>query len=279
VGVDGSSSSSPGNLPHLQRDIAESYIAIDGRAEIRIQPTEIRCVLAVTSESETAAECQKAVDATIENLRAAWLKMGVPKENIVADFIAVLPRYEWNLEKRGNLNAGIEKRVGYRMQTNLHLAVPSDEQAKAAIDLAFAQGVTDIIAFDYWSKELDEVKVKAQREALQAAKSKANLLFEGLFENKPPAINLQEQTVVHYPEALYQSFENVDREYATAPSFRDVPFIHAHRPKNTYYRGLYPHSDVQARDLPMRPEISVVSTVRIYYESPAAVKRVKGQGD
>ncbi len=35
------------NLPHLDRETVEGFIAIDGRAEIRVRPTEIRVVLAV----------------------------------------------------------------------------------------------------------------------------------------------------------------------------------------------------------------------------------------
>ncbi len=35
--------------------------------------------------------------------------------------------------------------------------------------------------------------------ALQAAQSKAEVLLGTIFERRPPAINLQEQTVGHYP--------------------------------------------------------------------------------
>ncbi|MHB8972363.1 MAG: hypothetical protein ACYC3X_14045 [Pirellulaceae bacterium] len=55
----------------------------------------------------------------------------------------------------------------------------------------------------------------------------------------------------------------------------DVPFIRAYRPRNTYYRGLNHDGDVQAAGLPMQPEISVVSTVRLYFESPAALRPKK----
>jgi hypothetical protein len=47
-------------------------------------------------------------------------------------------------------------------------------------------------------------------------------------------------------------------------------FIHAYHPRHTYYRGLFSNSDVQPHDLPMKPEISVVSTVRLYFKSPAS---------
>lgn len=51
------------------------------------------------------------------------------------------------------------------------------------------------------------------------------------------------------------------------------PRIHAHRPKNTYYRGHIQGADIQPLgELPMH-EITVVSTVRLYYASPAAAVR------
>ena len=48
------------NLPQLDREIVEGFIAIDGRAELRVRPTEIRVVLAVTSEGASALTSGKA---------------------------------------------------------------------------------------------------------------------------------------------------------------------------------------------------------------------------
>ncbi len=254
----------------LDREIAESYIAVDGRAEIRVRPTEIRLVLAVTSEGETAQECQESIAKMVARLKQAWVKLEIPPENIVEDFIAVLPLYEWKLEKRGDVDVGVEQRVGFRMQTNIHLAVPNDGTAPAAFTAAFEQGVTDIIAFDYWSRELDTIKVKAREQALKAARSKSDLLLGELFDKRPPVINVQEETTVRYPESLYHSFVNTLEQNVTTSWRRDVPLIHAYRPRNTYYRGLDSDGDIQPRELPMHPEIAVVSTVRLYFESPAA---------
>jgi len=259
------------DLAALPREVAESFITVDGRAELRIAPSEIRMVLAVTSEGETAAQCQDSIRETIGSLRQGWSKSNLGEDDVVEDFIAVLPRYEWDIEKRNEVEVGIEKKVGYRMQTNLHVAVPNDRVAKTVLAVAFEQGVTDIIAFDYWSDDLDSLKVKARQQALRAAREKADFLLDELLDSRPPAINVQEQTTVHWPESLYQSFVNsVDQQVSPAPR-RDVPLIGAARPKNTYYRGLNSTAvDRQPGGLPMQPEITVVSTVRVYYESPVA---------
>lgn len=261
--------------PLLDREVVESFIAIDGRAEIRVRPTEIRVVLAVTSEGVSAQECQQSIDATIERLKTAWGKLEIAPKNIVEDFIAVLPRYQWKLEQRDDVDVGVEDKVGFRMQTNVHLAVPNNAKALAACTAAFEQGVTDIIAFDYWSRELDDIKLKAREQALEAARNKSDVLLGALFDNRPPVINVQEQTVIRYPESLYHSFENAVDESVTPVWRRNIPFIRSYRPRNTYYRGLYSDGDVQARELPMHPEISVVSNVRLYFESPAAKRATK----
>ncbi len=261
---------SPG-LAALDPEVAQGYITIDGRAELRIKPTEIRVVLAVTAEGESPAACTRLVNETIKKLTTAWQQSGMDQQDIVEDFIAVLPRYEFEIEKIRNQEVAVEKKVGYLMQTNVHLAVKDDAGAMTAINIAFEHGVSDIIAFDYWSKDLDQLKVKARGAAVKAAREKADVLLGTLFEQKPPMINLQESTKVYYPESLYESFTNSsDAEYQTSYSRRDLPQIRTFRPKNTYYRGLYLDGDVQSKELPMRSEISVVSTVRLYFQSPVA---------
>jgi uncharacterized protein YggE len=256
--------------PPMDPKVAVSYITMDGRAEARVRPSEIRIVLAVTAEAETAEKCQQSVTATIDRLKAAWTKMNISPENVFVDFIAVLPRYTWTLERREGSEVGVEKRAGYHMQSNVHLAVPDNARAEAALAAAFAEGVADIIAFDYWSKDLDEAKIKVRREAVKAARAKADDLLAPLFDGKLPIINVQEKTTVRYPESMYASFRASYEETLTPTWRRDVALIHADRPRNTYYRGLSTDGDVQPRELPMQPEISVVSTVRLYYRSPAA---------
>ena len=156
--------------------MAVTYITIDGRAEFRVRPSQIRIVLAVTAEAETAESCQQSVAGTVERLKAAWAKTKVPPENMFVDFIAVLPRYTWTLQQHDGSEVGVEKKAGYHMQSNVHLAVPDNAQAEAALSAAFAQGVTDIIAFDYWSGDLDDAKARVRQEAVRAAKAKAESL-------------------------------------------------------------------------------------------------------
>ena len=238
----------PTDPPILAPKPPKRLSRLKARAELRTPPTEIRIVLAVTTDGEAAKDCQASIRQSMDKLRDAWSEAGVNSDNVVEDFIAVLPRFEWNIEQRGGVDVGVERKSGYRMQTNLHVAVPDDQRAQAALAAAFEHGVTDIIAFDYFSDDLDELKVQALAQALEAARNKADFLLGELLGGLPPVINVQEQTTVHPPETQYQSFTNaIDQEVTPAPR-RDVPLFRAGRPRNTYYRGLSTNSDIQPPD-------------------------------
>jgi uncharacterized protein YggE len=264
--------------PLLQPEMALNYITIEGTADLRVEPEGIRVVLAITSEAPTADACQDKNAAQIQAVRKAWSTLNIPEENIVDDFINVLPVYEWRLSDRDGQQVRLQQREGYRMQSNLHLSVKTEKDAMAAINLAFKQGVTDIVTFDYWSSELDKQKAKARADAVAAAQEKAKTLL-AVFPDTPKVINIQESTAVFFPHSLYQTYENVlEEEVQYNDAWRKYPAIRAYRPKMTFFQGLNSRSDKRPSGPAMKPEIAVVSTVRIYYQSPAD-KVVVSQGN
>ena len=258
--------------PKLTLESAQSFIVVEGKSILSVEPTSIRIVLALTSEAATSRECKAELDQKINQLRQLWNQAGVDNDRIVEDFIAVLPRYEFERGTLGDQEVAQEKKIGYTMQSNIHLAVKDKAEVTKVLGVAFANEVTDIIGFDFWSEELDQKKEEARAKAIQVAKKKSKTLLDGLFEKTPPAINVQENTIVVYPETMYESFANTSsNEYQTNYlSRRSLPLIKVARPKNTYYRGNLTNADTQTAELQMQAKLSVVSTVRIYYESPAA---------
>jgi hypothetical protein len=61
----------------------------------------------------------------------------------------------------------------------------------------------------------------------------------------------------------------LEEEVEYSGAWRDKPAIKAFRPKMTFFNGLQSESDQRPDQTAIRPEIAVVSTVRLYYESPA----------
>jgi uncharacterized protein YggE len=258
----------------LDHRSVENFITIEGKVEERLDPTALRIVLAMLVEEPTAAECQVISQKREAELLEALGALKIGDNAIVVDFISILPVYRWEVETREGKAVAVEKLTGFRMQSNVHVEVPSEKEARAVLAAAFTLGVSDIIAFDYSSDRIDLTKREAMKNALRVAKEKADLLLGAMFDELPRPLNVHESTRVVYPRSLYGSFENAHAEAIRVPYSSDrMTTIQAVRPNNTYYQGLLEDADVRGEGLPLRAQISVVSTVRLYYATPVKIEK------
>ena len=91
----------PAKFVELSADVAQSYIVVEGKSVLSVQPTAVRIVLAVTHEAKTSKECKNGIKTKIEELRPLWVQAGVKDENIVEDFISILPQYDFEAQQLG----------------------------------------------------------------------------------------------------------------------------------------------------------------------------------
>ncbi|MFO7906670.1 MAG: SIMPL domain-containing protein [Planctomycetota bacterium] len=272
IGARSAESHSDGSAATLDHRAIENFITIEGKVEKRLDPTALRIVLALLVEQPTAADCQRTAQQREAELIEALKGMDIDGEAVVVDFISILPVYQWQVETREGKSVAVEQPAGFRMQSNVHVKVASEKQARAVLAEAFRLGVSDVIAFDYGSEKIDRTRKEARKEALRAAQEKADLLLGAMFDEPPRPLNVHESTRVIYPRSLYGSFENAHTEAIRMPYSGDrMPTIQAARPKNTYYQGVLEDTDVRDGGLPLRAQISVVSTVRLYYATPANI--------
>jgi uncharacterized protein YggE len=258
----------PASIPPLTVAAANSHIAVEGTCQKRVTPTSIRLIWAVTAEDKDAATCRKITQSKIEKTTSGLTAIRVGKDKIFEDFVSAIPRFEWIAERREDEEALVETETGYRMQTNLHIAVETNEQAMKVVEVALTSGLTDLIGVDY-AADLEQAQNEARLGAIAAAKKKSETLLSAIFEVKPKTINVQEHTQVRFPNDMYDSFENIAANNLTTRSDDRRHRIAAYRPKNTYYAGQTRAADNKSYALPMKPEIVVESKVVIYYQSPS----------
>ena len=246
---------------------AERVITIEAVAQVRVVPSRLRVVLAVAAQAETADEANRTGRALLTETKAKLEAAGVAAADVDTDFIAAFPVYAWQVEQQSGKDVLAENRVGTRVQYNLHVAVPDEAAALAAVEAAAGAEGVELLAVDYWSDDLTGKQVEAQRKALAAARAKADLLLS-VFPERPRPINVWENTRILFPAELYRSLpqneSRAPRDYG-----RDaLPQVPAPRPLKIYYRGLFANVDALEPEMPGRREIEIVSTVRLYFEAP-----------
>ena len=246
-------------------------IQITGTSKIAVAPQALRLVVAVTSEAESANACGQSVKATIGNIRRTLNEIGITDENIVEDFIEVKPQFKWEPETRKKLSFLVESEDGFRMQSNLHILCKDEEQALSAIDKSFVAGISEVISFDYWHEDLDQLKQEALQQALTAANQKATVLLS-IFDEKPRVMNVNNSISVNRPVSQYKTIlpnkDNPNHPSYRYPNWNGYFKIYAQHPSTTFYAGDNGYADTSPKLPPMNPMITVTSTVTVTYESP-----------
>ena len=266
----------PGIPQQHARANHSDLVAVTGTVNVSVKPESLRLVFAVTSEANTSQECSESNQARVTKIRDGLTTIGIDPKNVVEDFIAIVPRYTWELKKLEKKDYAQEIQDGFRMQSNLHILCKDESQAMATIDVAFKAGVTEIISFDYWHSQLDQFKKEALKKSLSEAKSKAEILLS-VFDEMPKVLNVDHSIKVTLPVSLYDTISTSrgDDQVLIPYSWNNLIKVKAHRPLATFYAGSKAYSDSSPAYPPMSPEISVLSTVTLTYDSPARKERME----
>src|SRR5262249_41709924 len=141
---------------------AERLITVEGVAEVRVDATEMRLVFAVTVAAPTAAECQKSGDQRVRAVLDALAPAGVKPDAMDVDFIAILPVHVWEVEDRSGKRVMAEKQSGFRLQDNVHVRVPDEAGARAALKAACTVEGVELLTVDYWNGDVQKTRQEAQ---------------------------------------------------------------------------------------------------------------------
>ena len=273
------------NLNYLTAEMASKFITISGTAEVRVPANAYRVVLAIVTEHE---DVKKAKQMAVEKVAAIEKdlanKMNLGDEEIFEDFIAIFPSLEirgevFGEEKKEKPKHRLEQPSFYRYQTNLHIKLDKKGQVNQLIDIATDYSITDFVAIDYWADNIDALKLKARKKAIQAAKEKSDL-YLALFDERPRLVNLQEATRTTFPTALYRSYQaQASDPWRGYYGFGGGVFGPTGQSENEpvkrifYQRPPMVEADVREKHMPLESEITVVSTVVLYYEAPATTAK------
>lgn len=256
-------------LPPPDPGTAERVITVEAVAEVRVRPTRLRLVFAVSAAGESATAASVAGRTLLDETKARLQQSGKALGELDVDFVAAVPIFSWRVEQQNGKDVLAERRSGTRVQYNLHVEVADEAAALVAIEAAMAADGIDLLAVDYWSEDLAQKRVEAREQALATARQKAQLLLS-VFPVAPQPINVHEQTQVLFPQQLYQNIARAEDSAANWYSRDEMPRVPASRPLLVYYRGLFGDLDAMEAVMPGKRDIEVVSTVRLYYKAPGA---------
>ena len=166
-----------------------------GHVELKVAARQATVTLSVSGQAETADQAAAVAARSLSKVLDALERLGVDRRQLPASQYYVTREQDW---ETGELQ-------GYLCQSSLTLRLSDPSSLGNVIDAALAAGASEISGVTFHAEDEEEVRRRALRQAVQKARSEAEVLADAagsalgaprILSTEPGALGLSETVVV-----------------------------------------------------------------------------------
>jgi len=205
-GYDYTFSPRPIREAHFSND---STLIVDVNAIMNLKADKYVMILSLSQKAETSKECYDLVQERISNFKERLISVGFAEENIVEDFIAQVPVYEYEISKKLFSKTANEVPVGFELKKNLHILYYDPKNVDLIISIAAEFDIYDLVKVDYIIDDIavvyEELRSVATKSIQKKIEQYAVLGIDVSAENTS-YITFAEEWESFYPSESYGSY-------------------------------------------------------------------------
>lgn len=156
---------------HQYQGEEDGQVTVQSRATVRAVPDVAELSLSVRSEDKEAAGCQKKNEEALRKALEYLKSQGIEETSIQTSGYDLYPRYSWTEE-------GGQVLTGYEMNTQITVSGVPMEQVGTLLGGTVSAGVNSIEYVKYMCSDYDGAYQEALKDAVAAAKEKAEAMGE-----------------------------------------------------------------------------------------------------
>lgn len=180
-------------------NVKDNVITVQSAEEVKVVPDMAELQFAVTTQAEDAGTCQEQNSKDLAKVIDFLKNYGIAETSIQTSNYGLDPIYDWNSGRTI---------TGYEMNTTITVSDVAIDQAGTLITSCVGAGINNINQVTYLSSKYDEAYQQALKNAVEAAKVKAEAIAEAGGCTLGPVVRVEEYNnnqAVRYTN--YQSLE------------------------------------------------------------------------
>jgi len=181
-------------------------LTIEANALMSVIPDAQIAVFSLVQLGETAQEATDIMEARINPIKTALLKLGLKKEDIVLDMISFVPRYEDTIVKKRFSKSFTEIPKGFELKKNLHIKFKNHELLESIISICAKSEVYDLAKVEYIVLNNEEYKKQIREKLLHHISEKIAFYHDLSVQDEIKIYQVNEQTNEYYPMDRYKMY-------------------------------------------------------------------------
>lgn len=253
----------------LPQAIISDYNLIELEATVLMNVTadEYVAMFHIEQKGDKLKDVQENMDKRIANFQKGILEVGISEEDIIIDFLSLVPEYEYDIEKKLFSKTYNEVPVGFELKKNVHIRFKDNKMLDKIIAKTAENEIYDLSKVEYFINDTDILYQKLRRKAFEMI-AKKEKLYDSLNITLSKAEKVADENFqTFFPFDRYRSYEAISKGKTSFSKNSTVN--NKNRSPSAFYEKLnYDNIECIINPTILEPALQLFFVLKVQYKLP-----------
>ncbi len=221
----------------------------------------------IEQKGKKLKEVQENMDKRIADFQKGLLELGIKEDEMIIDFLSLVPEYEYDIEKKLFSRTYNEVPVGFELKKNVHIRFKDPKILDKIIAKAAENEIYDLSKVEYFIKDTDVLYQKLRKKAFEII-TKKEKIYDSLNIKLSKAEKIADENFqTFFPFDRYRSYSAVSKGKTSFS--KNYKVNDENRTPSAFYEKLdYDKIECIINPTILEPAVQLFFTLKVRYTLP-----------
>ncbi|WP_338812032.1 SIMPL domain-containing protein [Bernardetia sp. Wsw4-3y2] len=251
--------------------LGSSLQELEATVLMNVTADEYVAMFHIEQKGKELKDVQENMDKRIANFQKGLIELGIKENEMIIDFLSLVPEYEYDVEKKFFSRTYNEVPVGFELKKNVHVRFKDNKILDKIIAKAAENEIYDLSKVEYFIKDTDILYQKLRKKAFEII-AKKEKLYDSLNIKLSKAEKVADENFqTFFPFDRYRSYEAISKGKTSFS--KNYKVNDKNRSPSAFYEKLdYDNIECIINPTILEPAVQLFFTLKVRYTLPKEEK-------
>ena len=254
-------------LPQAFISATNNIVELETKVLMNVTADEYVAMFHIEQKGKILKDVQENMDKRIADFQKDLADLGIKEENIIIDFLSLVPEYEYDIDKKLFSRTYNEVPVGFELKKNVHIRFKDNKILDKIIAKAAENEIYDLSKVEYFINNTDEFYQKLRKKAFEILRKKERLYDSANIELSKADKIADEAFKTYFPFDRYRSYSAISKGKTSFS--KNYKVNDQNRSPSAFYEKLdYDNIECIINPTILEPAVQLVFSLKVRYVLP-----------
>ena len=254
--------------------LSNNMVELEATVLMNVTADEYVAMFHIEQKGKVLKDVQENMDKRIADFQKGLLELGIKEDEMIIDFLSLVPEYEYDIDKKLFSKTYNEVPVGFELKKNVHIRFKDNKILDKIIAKAAENEIYDLSKVEYFIKDTDVLYQKLRKKAFEIITKKEKIYDSLNIKLSKSEKVADENFQTFFPFDRYRSYEAVSKGKTSFSKNSKVN--DKNRSPSAFYEKLeYDKIECIINPTILEPAVQLFFTLKVRYTLPKEEKEDK----